>query len=179
MNRVGGPDKTKLSLPTRTSDGEIESYALVTTEAGPDVAPYDSRQPIILEPGDYAGWMAGGALPDAVVKPSVQNVETAASGRVPGTITSAVDLDKVPGLHAWLPSASATASSSIRTAPARSPCVQRSITSRAVASRAGAAAMRRALASCSMHGLSSLVSATLASQEWISKAGISVSVCDR
>jgi putative SOS response-associated peptidase YedK len=56
-----------------TSDGVIESYALITTEAGPDVAPYHNRQPVILERADYAGWMSEGVLQESAVRPP-QNV---------------------------------------------------------------------------------------------------------
>ena len=52
-----------------TSDGVIESYALITTEAGPDVAPYHNRQPVILERPDYAGWMKDARMPEGAVKP--------------------------------------------------------------------------------------------------------------
>ncbi len=40
-----------------TKDGAIESFSFLTTEAGPDVAPYHNRQPIILERNQYAGWL--------------------------------------------------------------------------------------------------------------------------
>jgi putative SOS response-associated peptidase YedK len=57
-----------------TTDGDIESYALVTTAAGPDVAPYHNRQPVILERSAYAGWMDHAALPESSVMPSQAGV---------------------------------------------------------------------------------------------------------
>jgi putative SOS response-associated peptidase YedK len=52
------------------NDGAIESYALVTTEAGPDVSPYHNRQPIMLERNEYSSWMNDAALPQNAVKPT-------------------------------------------------------------------------------------------------------------
>lgn len=57
-----------------TADGEIESYSLVTTAAGPDMAKYHNRQPVILERSAYAGWMNHATLPDAAVMPSETGV---------------------------------------------------------------------------------------------------------
>ncbi len=64
-----------------TADGDIESYALVTTEAGPDVVAYHNRQPIILERSDYRAWLNTGELRAAIVKPpeaGILKVEPAA-----------------------------------------------------------------------------------------------------
>jgi putative SOS response-associated peptidase YedK len=52
-----------------TSEGTVESYALLTTAAGPDVAPYHNRQPVILERSAYRAWMGTGALPASAIKP--------------------------------------------------------------------------------------------------------------
>ena len=51
----------------QTEDGVIDSYALITTVAGPDVAPYHDRQPVTLERAEYASWLTGGGFPDAAV----------------------------------------------------------------------------------------------------------------
>jgi len=40
-----------------TTDGEIESFALVTMPAGPDVQAYHDRQPVILQRGQYKEWL--------------------------------------------------------------------------------------------------------------------------
>lgn len=40
-----------------TEDGVIDSYAIVTTAAGPDGAPYHSRQPVALERRQWAPWL--------------------------------------------------------------------------------------------------------------------------
>jgi putative SOS response-associated peptidase YedK len=52
-----------------TSDGILESYALITTEAGPDTKPYHTRQPVILERNEYTEWMLDAVLPRSAVKP--------------------------------------------------------------------------------------------------------------
>jgi putative SOS response-associated peptidase YedK len=48
------PNKREIhsALYADTRDSPIESCALVTTSAGPDVAPYQDRQPVILEQDD-------------------------------------------------------------------------------------------------------------------------------
>ena len=33
------------------------SFAMLTTEPGPDVAPYHNRQVVVLRPADWAGWL--------------------------------------------------------------------------------------------------------------------------
>lgn len=43
-----------------------EAFAMLTTEPGPDVAPYHSRQIVIVERRDWAGWLSG-AIPAAQV----------------------------------------------------------------------------------------------------------------
>ena len=40
-----------------TSDGIIESFAILTCAAGPDCAPYHTRQPVLLEPDEWAPWL--------------------------------------------------------------------------------------------------------------------------
>lgn len=41
----------------KTADGVIESFTIVTCAAGPDMAPYHDRQPVILEPDQWARWL--------------------------------------------------------------------------------------------------------------------------
>jgi putative SOS response-associated peptidase YedK len=48
-----------------TSDGEIDSFALVTMPAGPDMQPYHDRQPVILGELQYQAWLD----PNASVAP--------------------------------------------------------------------------------------------------------------
>lgn len=45
----------------KTTDGEVESFALVTMPAGPDVQPYHDRQPVILQPRQYKEWLDAGS----------------------------------------------------------------------------------------------------------------------
>lgn len=33
------------------------AFAMLTTEPGPDVAPYHDRQVVVLEPKDWAAWL--------------------------------------------------------------------------------------------------------------------------
>ena len=53
-----------------TSEGTIESYALLTTAAGPDVVPYHHRQPVILERNEYRAWLDTGALAASAIQPA-------------------------------------------------------------------------------------------------------------
>lgn len=40
-----------------TSEGPVESFAIVTCAAGPDMAAYHDRQPVILDPDTWARWL--------------------------------------------------------------------------------------------------------------------------
>lgn len=40
-----------------TADGPVDSFTLLTSAPGPDQAPYHNRQPVILERGQWAGWL--------------------------------------------------------------------------------------------------------------------------
>jgi len=52
-----------------TADGALESFSFLTTEAGPDVAPYHDRQPVILERKQYAGWLDKSLPLEAIARP--------------------------------------------------------------------------------------------------------------
>jgi putative SOS response-associated peptidase YedK len=39
------------------SDGEPPSFTMLTTEPGPDIAPYHDRQVVVLRPSDWAHWL--------------------------------------------------------------------------------------------------------------------------
>jgi len=41
----------------KTADGEIESFALLTAEAGPDISSYHKRQPVVLDRDMYSTWL--------------------------------------------------------------------------------------------------------------------------
>jgi putative SOS response-associated peptidase YedK len=43
------------------SDQWLRSLTIITTGAGPDVAPVHERQPVVLEPADFAAWLDPGA----------------------------------------------------------------------------------------------------------------------
>lgn len=40
-----------------TSDGVIESFTIITCAAGPDTSAYHPRQPVILDPENWTGWL--------------------------------------------------------------------------------------------------------------------------
>jgi len=42
---------------TRTADGPLESFTLLTSAPGPDQAPYHDRQPVILERAKWGEWL--------------------------------------------------------------------------------------------------------------------------
>jgi len=40
-----------------TADGVVESFTIVTCAAGPDAAAYHTRQPVVLDPGQWGQWL--------------------------------------------------------------------------------------------------------------------------
>jgi putative SOS response-associated peptidase YedK len=58
----------------QTTDGRIESFTIVTTAPGPDCAPYHNRQPVVLEPDQWATWLDLGADPAAILKAGPKGV---------------------------------------------------------------------------------------------------------
>ncbi len=60
------------------------SFAMLTTEPGPDVAPYHNRQVVVLRPQDWAGWLWATAPLEALLRPleaGSLSVETVRKGR--------------------------------------------------------------------------------------------------
>jgi putative SOS response-associated peptidase YedK len=53
----------------RTDPAVGEAFTMLTTEPGPDVAPYHDRQIVLLTPPDYARWLSGEAPATALCKP--------------------------------------------------------------------------------------------------------------
>ena len=47
-----------------------EAFTLLTTEPGPDVAPYHNRQPVILERQDWAAWLDPARPAQELLRPS-------------------------------------------------------------------------------------------------------------
>jgi putative SOS response-associated peptidase YedK len=45
----------------RTDPNVGEAWTMLTTEPGPDIAPYHDRQIVLLTPPDYARWLSGAA----------------------------------------------------------------------------------------------------------------------
>jgi putative SOS response-associated peptidase YedK len=52
----------------QTTDGVIESFTIVTCAPGPDCEPYHNRQPVILEPEQWAEWLDLSADPTPMLK---------------------------------------------------------------------------------------------------------------
>jgi len=66
-----------------TADGAVESCTLLTTHAGPDMAAYHSRQPVILARAAWGAWLDLGADPTSLYTPGPEGtlkVELAAAG---------------------------------------------------------------------------------------------------
>jgi putative SOS response-associated peptidase YedK len=63
--------------------GVGEAFSMLTTEPGPDVAPYHSRQVVVLDRSDWAAWLDGSAPSPDLCRPTPAGTLTAA--RVDGT----------------------------------------------------------------------------------------------
>lgn len=48
-------------------EGETEAFSLLTADAGPDIQPYHTRQPVVLDRDAWAAWLAGA---DGLLQPS-------------------------------------------------------------------------------------------------------------
>jgi len=57
-----------------TTDGRIESFTIVTTAPGPDCAPYHNRQPVVLEPDQWAAWLDPTADHEPILKAGLEGV---------------------------------------------------------------------------------------------------------
>jgi putative SOS response-associated peptidase YedK len=44
-----------------TKEGEVQAFSLLTVAPGPDTNPYHDREPAILFPNHWRGWLEGGA----------------------------------------------------------------------------------------------------------------------
>ena len=52
------------------SDAQVgEAWTMLTTEPGPDIAPYHDRQIVLLTPPDYARWLSGEAPAAELCRP--------------------------------------------------------------------------------------------------------------
>lgn len=52
----------------REDEGEL-SFTMLTTEPGPDIAPYHDRQVVVLRPGDWAHWLFLTMPEDELLRP--------------------------------------------------------------------------------------------------------------
>jgi putative SOS response-associated peptidase YedK len=57
-----------------TTDGRIESFTIITTAPGPDCEPYHNRQPVILEPDQWATWLDLNTDPAPVLRAGLEGV---------------------------------------------------------------------------------------------------------
>src|SRR5665213_631482 len=57
-----------------TTDGRIESFTIVTTAPGPDCEPYHHRQPVVLEPDQWATWLDLSADPAPCLRAGLEGV---------------------------------------------------------------------------------------------------------
>jgi putative SOS response-associated peptidase YedK len=53
----------------RTDPAVGEAWTMLTTEPGPDIAPYHDRQVVVLTPPDYARWLSGEAPATELCRP--------------------------------------------------------------------------------------------------------------
>jgi putative SOS response-associated peptidase YedK len=53
----------------RADPGVGEAFTMLTTEPGPDVAPYHNRQIVVLAPGDWARWLDPAVPASAILRP--------------------------------------------------------------------------------------------------------------
>jgi len=57
-----------------TTDGRVESFTIITTAPGPDCSPYHNRQPVVLEPDQWATWLDLSADPAPVLRAGLEGV---------------------------------------------------------------------------------------------------------
>ena len=53
----GSPLMAVAGLWRQGADGEPPAFTMLTTEPGPDIAPYHDRQVVVLKPADWAAWL--------------------------------------------------------------------------------------------------------------------------
>lgn len=67
---MAGEDLFGIAGLWRTHEAVGEACTMLTVEPGPDVAPYHSRQIVIVPRSDWAGWLDGSAAAAEVLKPN-------------------------------------------------------------------------------------------------------------
>lgn len=70
----------------RADAGVGEAFAMLTCEPGPDIAPYHSRQVVVLDRTDWAGWLDGSAHSEDLCRPAPAGTLRVA----PGTTAASV-----------------------------------------------------------------------------------------
>jgi putative SOS response-associated peptidase YedK len=65
------PDDGMLGIAglVRSTPDVGEAFTMLTTEPGPDVAPYHNRQVAVLPPGDWKAWLDGSVAARGLLKP--------------------------------------------------------------------------------------------------------------
>ncbi|ESW94239.1 hypothetical protein X769_33520 [Mesorhizobium sp. LSJC268A00] len=54
----GSPFMAIAGLWREAAGNKPPTFTMLTTEPGPDIAPYHSRQVVVLRPGDWAAWLS-------------------------------------------------------------------------------------------------------------------------
>ena len=54
----------------RNAPGIGEAFTMLTTEPGPDVAPYHGRQVAVIAPGEWSNWLDHSVAADALLRPA-------------------------------------------------------------------------------------------------------------
>ncbi len=52
--------------------GEIDTAAIITTSAGPDIASLHNREPVVMAPDDYARWLEGDERDMKLIAPLIR-----------------------------------------------------------------------------------------------------------
>src|SRR5262249_49599788 len=65
----GSPLMAIAGLWREGKDGEPPSFTMLTTEPGPDIAPYHDRQVVVLKPADWAHWLFLTKTEEELLKP--------------------------------------------------------------------------------------------------------------
>lgn len=67
--RWSGEDFFCIAGLWKADDKVGEAFTMLTCEPGPDVAPYHSRQVVLLERRDWAGWLSGTVPAPELIRP--------------------------------------------------------------------------------------------------------------
>ena len=72
----------------RVGEGGQGRFTLITAAAGPDMAPYHDRQPVVIANSDWADWLGGEANEGRLLAPSPRGTFTAVQDAIGPTAPS-------------------------------------------------------------------------------------------